>query len=172
MLTEMRAVPDLPDYFAASDGTVWRMKGDSLTPVKAHRLKNGYLAVNARRGPGDWATLYVHRLVAAAWLGPPPDGAVTRHLNGNPDDNAPDNLRWGTHGDNTQDRIRHGRSLAGVRSPHAKLTPWVAFAIREAVKMGLTRRAVADHFGLAPSTVGEMAAGRRWADPPDATLAC
>jgi hypothetical protein len=95
MPPEMRAVPGLPDYLAASDGSVWRLSGTTLAPVKAHRLKNGYRAVNARHGPGDWSTQYVHRFVALAWLPPPPPGAQTRHLNGDRDDSTPGNLAWG-----------------------------------------------------------------------------
>jgi len=31
MTDEMRAVPDLPDHLAASDGTVWRQTGGRLS---------------------------------------------------------------------------------------------------------------------------------------------
>jgi hypothetical protein len=32
-----------------------------------------------------------------------------RHLDGNPSNNRPDNLRWGTAKENAADMIRHGR---------------------------------------------------------------
>lgn len=170
MPPEMKTVPDLPDYFAASDGTIWRLKGNTLSQVKARKLKNGYWAVNARRAVGVWETLYVHRLVAAAWHGLPPDGAMTRHLNGNKDDCTPSNLAWGDAHSNQLDKVRHGRTLKGDRSPCSKLNLQVAFAMREAVKMGVTQRVVAEHFRVSPSTVCAVVAEKRWAPEPMAAV--
>lgn len=50
----------------------------------------------------------VHRLVAEAFLGPAPNGAVVCHNNGNPSDNRVENLRWGTQSDNISDSVKHG----------------------------------------------------------------
>jgi hypothetical protein len=35
-----------------------------------------------------------------------------RHLDGNPTNNTPENLAWGTHAENCMDTVRHGRSRA------------------------------------------------------------
>ena len=45
----------------------------SRRPLRASRTKHGYLAVCLYAG-GRRKTLYLHRLVALAFLGPPPDG--------------------------------------------------------------------------------------------------
>ena len=58
----------------------------------------------------------VHQLVAAAFLGPRPDGAETRHLNGDSGDNRAANLQYGTRSENTEDSKRHGTHF------HAGLT--------------------------------------------------
>lgn len=50
----------------------------------------------------------VHVLVCEAFLGPRPDGLVTRHLNGNPYDNRVDNLTYGTVSENARDCVEHG----------------------------------------------------------------
>lgn len=55
---------------------------------------------------------YKHRLhvvVARAFLGPRPESAVIRHLDGDPSNNALTNLRYGTAAENMADTIRHGR---------------------------------------------------------------
>lgn len=52
----------------------------------------------------------VHRLVATAFLGAEPfHGAVVRHLDGNPANNAVINLAWGSVSENNRDTVRHGR---------------------------------------------------------------
>lgn len=48
----------------------------------------------------------VHRLVARAFIGPPPEGKVgIRHLNGNPRNNHVENLEWG---DNPENKVVRG----------------------------------------------------------------
>lgn len=50
----------------------------------------------------------VHGLVAAAFLGPRPDGLQIRHLNGIPSDCRLVNLAYGTQSENMLDSVRHG----------------------------------------------------------------
>jgi urease accessory protein UreH len=139
--------------------------------VKARKLKNGYWACNIRRGPNDWETLYVHKMQAAAWLPPPAPGEMVRHLNGDKDDNTHLNLAHGDSRLNAQDCVRHGRTLKGERSPVAKLNHQIAFAMREAVKMGVTQRVVAEHFRVSPSTVSTVVAEKRWMPESPAAVA-
>lgn len=55
----------------------------------------------------------VHRLVALAFIGPRPEGHQTRHLDGDPSNNALVNLCYGTQSENQQDSIRHGTMRNG-----------------------------------------------------------
>jgi hypothetical protein len=57
---------------------------------------------------GEHATFRIHRAVMLAFVGPLPDGMVTRHLNGNPLDNRLANLEYGSPAENVQDAIGHG----------------------------------------------------------------
>lgn len=52
----------------------------------------------------------VHTLVIEAFHGPRPDGMVARHLDGDPTNNHPTNLRWGTSAENAADMLAHGRN--------------------------------------------------------------
>ena len=64
---------------------------------------------------------YVHRLVALAFLGDPPEsGMVVCHNDGNPANNAVDNLRWGTRRDNVMDTWKH-RSERDFKELHDKI---------------------------------------------------
>lgn len=69
--------------------------------------KGGYWTVHLSNGRTH-RTLAVHRLVLEAFVGPRPEGQVTRHLNGNAQDARLCNLTWGTQSDNLYDKGRHG----------------------------------------------------------------
>ncbi len=57
------------------------------------RSRSGYLQVNLYRN-GQPQHFYVHRLVAAAFLGPIPWWAIVDHVDGNKLNNNADNLRF------------------------------------------------------------------------------
>jgi len=67
--------------------------------------KGYFLVVFSRRSKTK--PQYVHQLVAKAFVGPRPEGLEIRHLNGNPRDNRPINLKYGTTKENAQDTIKH-----------------------------------------------------------------
>ena len=76
----------------------------------------------------------VNRLVAIAFLGPPPSiKHFVLHGNDNPSDNRPENLRWGTHLDNMQDRKSAGNYKCGENHAMAKLNDEKAMAIQSGV---------------------------------------
>lgn len=58
--------------------------------------------------PGEIKLWKVHHLVMLAFVGPLPEGLVTRHLNGNPKDNRLSNLSYGTQAENVRDSVNHG----------------------------------------------------------------
>src|SRR6266576_797367 len=71
----------------------WRRNGRILNQA-TH--PNGYKQVglsNAFRRKRTWT---VHHLVLTAFIGPRPVGLESRHLDGNPGNNTPGNLAWGT----------------------------------------------------------------------------
>lgn len=72
-----------------------------------HLDPKGYKRVKLSRQDDDRNRL-VHQLVAEAFIGPRPEGMVTRHLNGDNVDNRPQNLAYGTHAENNADLVRHG----------------------------------------------------------------
>ena len=81
-----------------------RTKGGLL---KVRVSKRGYPSVSLVQD-GVQTTHEVHRLVALAFLGPRPEGAVVRHLDGDPLRPLADILIYGTMSENLVDQIGHG----------------------------------------------------------------
>jgi len=57
-----------------------------------------------------------HRLVALAFLGPRPEGAVVRHLDGDPLRPHAENLAYGTKSENLVDQVAHGTHPTASRN--------------------------------------------------------
>lgn len=164
---KLRPVPDHPGTFAADDGTVWTSRDGDLVPAKQHPHSKGYLTVNVRHAAtGRVRPALVHRLVCAAFHGPPPPGTQTRHLDGDKRNNTPSNLTWGSALDNSADRARHGRVPAGERHHAATLTAQDVYAARHMAAMGVPLRAIARHFGAGETALGHAVSGRTWKSVP------
>ena len=107
-MPETRPIPSTGGlYLAGADGSVWRAPGFDPTGrwlptrrIAERRL--GSVAREARNGPylavnvcvlGDKTRRPVHRLVAEAWLPDYHPMLEVHHVNGDPTDNRPCNLR-------------------------------------------------------------------------------
>jgi 5-methylcytosine-specific restriction endonuclease McrA len=101
----------------------------------------------------------VHRLVAAAFHGPCPEGMECCHNNGDSSDNRPENLRWDTRVNNHADKIEHGTTLRGMRGSNRKLTIQQVEEIRADNRY---HHIIAKEYGISKSQVGRIRAGTRW----------
>lgn len=101
-------MPGWPDYSVSNSGRIVSHKGKEPRELRGG-LVEGYRRVTLS-SDGDRKYLAVHRLVAAAFIGPCPEGMEVRHLDGDSLNNTLGNLAFGTHADNMQDRLAHGRN--------------------------------------------------------------
>lgn len=110
-----RPIPGHPGYEASDQGRVRSLDrevpvtGGSMRAVKGKVLRpqerrDGRLVFQAAQG----RTIYVHRAVALAFLGPAPTGMEVCHNDGDPSNNRPSNLRWDTRRNNMLDMHEHG----------------------------------------------------------------
>lgn len=135
-----------------------RRKGRVLKPYKAGRGA-GHLAVRlGLREP----TVYVHRLVLEAFVGPCPVGMEACHNDGNRKNNRVDNLRWDTRKENAADSVRHGTSPAGSKHHMSRLSEEKIPAIRERLERGESQASVAADYGLAQTTISRIARRVGW----------
>jgi hypothetical protein len=111
-MTEWRAVPGWEKYEVSDLGHV-RRDGRIMRPWKT---KAGRWQIALSKN-NEQKAFNIYRLVALAFLGPPPfEGAVVAHIDDNLENNAVCNLRWSTHKENCADRDRNGRTARGERN--------------------------------------------------------
>ena len=78
------------------------------------------------------------------------------HLNGNPTDNRPENLRYGTHSENMTDMYRIGKGVL-------KLTPEDVRQIRFGLSCGWSHRELAAVYGVSKTCIRCIGKGWRYA---------
>jgi len=109
-----RAIPGYEGHYEVSDRGRVRsldrigmngqpLDGKIIEPSYSHGYQNVSLFRNGRQ-----KNMRVHRVVMLAFVGPLPQGMVTRHLNGIKDDNRLTNLTYGTQRENVLDMVAHG----------------------------------------------------------------
>lgn len=156
-------IPGFPNYQASDEGHIRNKKtGHIKKPVASGR--GGHLMVYA--GGGRRANKeYVHRLVALAFHGFPEHRRIACHIDGNPKNNSPQNVYWGTYSDNTKDSIKHGTfvALRGSSNGMAKLSLMQAQSILSEYdgKRGSQSR-LARKYGVCVSTVHMIVHRQTW----------
>lgn len=94
-------------------------------------IKRGtHLSVSLKNLAGKYKTLYVHSIMAEAFIGPRPEGMLCCHDDGDELNNVIGNLRWDTAVENQKDRVKHGTDVRGSKHPRAKLSDEQALEIK------------------------------------------
>jgi hypothetical protein len=141
------------------------------------RLYRGRL-LKPLRGPCDYPFVAlcdseqrkrpIHQIVAAAFIGPCPEGMEVCHGPGGKMDNRPENLSYGTHQKNMgPDKARDGTVLFGETHNLAKLTEAIVIGCRQRHAAGEEAAALAREFGVSASAMGFAILGKRWSHLPD-----
>lgn len=162
-----RPIPGWP-YEASSLGRIRRSVGGKGTraghilATKPHKC--GYLMVDLSRD-NKVHRFQVGRLVCMAFHGEPdPPTLNALHKNGQPKDNIPVNLYWGTQRDNVADARRHDTIARGDRHGQAKLSEAIVREMRALRQAGVKLKDLAQRFGVSKSNAWEACKGRRqWA---------
>lgn len=106
-----KTIKGFDNYKVSTNGRIQNIKtGKILIPFTT---KNGYQVVSQSRG-GRSCKLYVHRLVAEAFIPNENTDLQVNHLNGVKSDNRLENLEWCTSSEN---HLHRSRTLGIKRSP-------------------------------------------------------
>lgn len=155
----MKENPQRPGVFVTTAGKVF-------VEIPASPSSGGYRTLHLpglRPAGTRGVTVRRHVLVAETYVGPQPfAGAQVRHLDGNPANDKPSNLRWGSAKDNGQDTVRHGRSTRGTKNAQAKLTEAQARDIKKRLARGESGSELAKEFCLKQPTISNIKTGATW----------
>lgn len=111
-------------YEVSSEGRVRSFRrGANGRILRPGIASHGYPTVALGRGN----TQSVHVLVAAAFIGPCPEGQEVRHRDGKRSNPKAENLRYGTRSQNINDAIRSGSWFSTKRRKHLEVFPLTRF---------------------------------------------
>ena len=162
LLEQWLPVVGFDGYDVSNRGRVrsWRDNRRTRTPyiLKPQIIPDGYHRVGLYRGDRQ-KSVFVAHLVAEAFIGPRPDGLIIRHLDGTRDNNRPENLKYGTHKENSADRARHGTTRFGENHGMALLTENDVRMIRQSKEQA---QPLADRLGVSKSTIYAARTRQNW----------
>lgn len=130
----------------------------SCGAIRAARVENGYFRLSLSKQSVK-KRVYVHILVAAAFIGPRPLGLQVAHNDGNKLNCDALNLRYDTPVGNNANKALHGTAQRRESHPRAILDETKVAIIRSS---GLRQKDLAALFGVSPSTVQKAKCGINW----------
>lgn len=124
------------------------------------RNKKGYGRITI--GP-NWHPVMAHRVSYEIYNGEIPDGLRVRHTCDNTSCVNPAHLETGTNADNSRDMVSRGRSAAGTKNAHAKVTEMDVSQMRIAYsKTDVSQADLCRKYKLAAGTVHHILKGITW----------
>jgi hypothetical protein len=148
-------------YFVTSDG---KIIGRSNKSIHQRTDRKGYKRVRLCNN-NIHRFVFVHRLVALAFIPNPENKPQINHKNGVKDDNSVENLEWCTASENILDAFKRGRigaTAKGENAPGHKLKAIEIPVIRELLTEGKTLRELGCMFGVSPNTIYSVKSRKNW----------
>lgn len=150
-----------PGYCVSRFGEVRSPKTILKTPYNRY----GYKCVSIRMENGKIRFATVHGLVAAAFIGPRPEGLETAHMDGDKDNNTDSNLKYVSSVENHAHMQTHGVRAHGESHGRSKLTEAMVTQIRLEVRPGDREfgvKPLARKYGVDHATIRRAVKGVSW----------
>lgn len=160
MGVDVRQIPGMPGWLARADGWVMAPCG-RWTRGSSNSRHKPYLRVWVYDHKGGRKGILVHRLILLAFVGECPPGMQVRHKDDDKNNNAIENLSYGTCQQNRHDCYYNGKA----KTPGAKLTWDDVVQIREMAANGVRQARMVERFAISSAHVSNIIAGKTWKYP-------
>ena len=138
-MEKWKTIKDYPRYRVSSLG--------NIEGLSVWFSKDGYPKISIYTG-GKCVKLFVHRMVAEAFIHNPKGKPQVNHKNGIKTDNRVNNLEWCTVSENNQHAYNTGlKNAKGERNGFSKFSKEDVLEIRR-LDGTLTRKEIADRYGI------------------------
>lgn len=155
----------MPGYEVSSLGGVRRSETGRRTfagrVLKPFLMAVGYMAVRPVIN-GRNVHVYIHDAVAAAFIGPKPEGFAVNHIDGVKTNNTPQNLEYVSHAQNMRHASDNGLLARGERHPSSKLTEASVRALRADRVGGMPFSKLAAKHGVSVAVAFSVANRKSW----------
>lgn len=91
-----------------------------------------------------------------------PIGMECCHKDGNDKNDIISNLKWGTHKENMEDMVKHGRSQKGEKCKLSKLKEHQVIEIRQLLSRGISQQIIAKNYGVTASNISRINTREQW----------
>lgn len=156
-------------YLISNRGRVMRIGGGpGSRDGRILKMQNshGYHRVTLQSS-GEQYYRFVHRLVAAAFIGPIPSRKhEINHKDGCKTNNTPSNLEYVTHRENEDHAARLGLKARGERNTKSKLTVYKVIELRRLASEGWSIGDLGKRYGIYPSSAYMVIKRRNWKHIP------
>ena len=137
-------------YSVTRNGVVYSLPRKGIKKLRIMKpvdnMKAGYLRI-ALTNDGRTKLIYLHRLIAIAYIPNPENKPMVNHINGVKTDNHVENLEWVTSMEN------HIHAFELGLYPRCKIHPSEKQKVVELVKQGVPIKVVAEMYGMRPGGI-------------------
>lgn len=162
------------EYMVSDTGSIVYNRKDrngNIVPksVKQYHSKigygSGYMTCSLKKDNKRFS-VYVHRIVAKAFVPNPHNKSQVNHINGNGLDNRAENLEWVTPQENIHHAINNGMKGSQPTTNACVITKDICKSVIDMRKIGMSKRAIKESTGVTSYMISQILSGK--AIPSDA----
>ncbi len=164
---ELREIPGFPRYYAGSDGEIyshnfkWKKPTDLPRKLLYGKQTTGYRFVNLPHDKG-FRCQRVHVLVCTAFHGKRSSDMQCSHIDGNSQNNKPENLIWESASDNHKRKNEHNTHDKGFNNSRAIFTIDDVLVVKELLNKNIPHEYIADIMNCSSTTISRIANKQRY----------